>query len=102
MRTSEAFSEDGKVITDFVTRNGWNPSVALTKDGSIVAAGSDFAGAGILVSRYRADGTPDPTFDVDGVAVIDLPGPGRGLRRQRPRPGTVAAATGRRPGLASG
>ncbi len=69
------FSGDGKVITDFVTRNGWNPSVALTKDGSIVAAGSDFTGAGILVARYRSDGTPEPTFDVDGMAIIDLPGP---------------------------
>ena len=42
------FSGDRKVTTDFVTRNGWNPSVALSKDGSIVAAGSDFTGAGIL------------------------------------------------------
>ncbi len=68
------FGFNGKVVTDFVTGNGWNPAVDIAADGSIIAAGSETSSAGILVSRYRADGSPDTSFDHDGVAIFDLPG----------------------------
>ena len=68
------FSGDGKVVTDFITGNGWDPNVAVASDGSIIAAGSETSSAGVLVARYRGDGSPDTAFDVDGMATFDLPG----------------------------
>jgi uncharacterized delta-60 repeat protein len=63
---------DGEVITDFVTRNGASPRIALATDGGIVAAGTDTTYAGIVLARYRADGSADPTFGTAGTTVIDL------------------------------
>ena len=47
--------------------------VAVQPDGRIVLAGNDFAtGSDVVVWRLLPDGTPDPAFDGDGTARIDL------------------------------
>ncbi|MFZ0323697.1 MAG: hypothetical protein WAN48_06150 [Actinomycetes bacterium] len=43
-------------------------SLVVEPDGKIVAAG--IAGRNVLVSRFRADGTLDPTFARDGVRLL--------------------------------
>src|SRR5262249_8723979 len=43
-------------------------------DGKVVAAGSTLVSGGTaaVVARYNADGTPDRTFDGDGLVVLDF------------------------------
>ncbi len=50
------------------------PHLAEQADGSIIAAASAESDTGedILVFRVRADGTPDPAFGGDGVAVLSI------------------------------
>ncbi|HET6771326.1 MAG TPA: delta-60 repeat domain-containing protein [Actinomycetota bacterium] len=81
------FDGDGKVITDFDLGEDQAFAVAIQADGKIIAAGSangpsayDFA-----VARYNADGSLDPTFDVDGKVTTDFAGgndQGRGVAIQ--------------------
>ena len=87
-------------------------AIALGADGTVVLAGTaegpTVAGDGrtytlprIAVARYRADGTPDPTFGGGGVAIADLPSlieEGRGVHVGADRSVTVAGlATGAGP-----
>jgi uncharacterized delta-60 repeat protein len=57
--------------------------LAVLPDGKIVVAASSYLvgpnvpGAHTMVARLNPDGTPDATFDGDGVATIALPGDGQ-------------------------
>jgi uncharacterized delta-60 repeat protein len=68
-----SFGTNGRVITTFgVGGFGVINSVALQGDGRIVAAGSSAAylgSSGSTVFRYNYDGSPDTSFDGDGIAV---------------------------------
>jgi uncharacterized delta-60 repeat protein len=57
------FDGDGAVLTPLDAI--W--ATAIQPDGRILAAGS--AGGDFAVARYEADGTPDDTFDGDGLAT---------------------------------
>jgi uncharacterized delta-60 repeat protein len=62
-RLDRSFGDRGMV--QIARRWGVARAVALQPDGRIVVAGYD--GYGLLVARYLADGTPDATFDGDGL-----------------------------------
>jgi uncharacterized delta-60 repeat protein len=72
------FSDDGQQVLD-PTPFGIDGAedVIIQPDGKIVVAGfaNGFAPGtdGVLV-RLNADGSPDTTFDGDGIAALDLPG----------------------------
>src|SRR5262249_1001076 len=69
------FGVNGKVITDFGDDDEVS-AIAIQSDGKIVVAGStnnsntnnfDFA-----LARYNASGTPDNSFDGDGMLTTDF------------------------------
>jgi uncharacterized delta-60 repeat protein len=68
------FGTGGKVRTDFGGRFDEALAVAVHLDGRIVVAGnsSDASGSDMAVARYNSDGTLDPTFDGDGLALVDF------------------------------
>src|SRR5262249_41641099 len=48
----------------------WGGASAIQSDGHIIVAGSvrgDF-----LLARYKADGSPDTTFGIDGIVTTDF------------------------------
>jgi uncharacterized delta-60 repeat protein len=50
-------------------------TVAVQPDGKVLAAGNDTDhGQNVFLVRYRANGTPDPTFGVSGVAHVKVCG----------------------------
>jgi len=63
-----SFGTGGNVVTD--AGDAWfgATSVAVEPDGKIFAAGGYGA-----VARYNADGSPDATFDGDGIAHVASP-----------------------------
>jgi uncharacterized delta-60 repeat protein len=66
------FSGDGKVLTDLGGGdNGSYGGLAIQPDGKILLAGYASIGANreFAVYRYNANGTLDPTFSGDGIAV---------------------------------
>ena len=67
------FSGDGKLTTDFGTGDAAN-AVVLQGDGKIVAAGRGAGGGGyaFALARYRANGSLDTTFSVDGTQTTDF------------------------------
>jgi len=83
-RLDESFASDGKTSAD--VQFGPLSSVALAPDGRIVVAG-DAGFARLGMARFETDGTLDPTFDGDGIA-LPAGGPnsadfaGRGLEVQ--------------------
>src|SRR5262249_17100916 len=73
------FGTGGKVVRDVAGRDDLINGLALQDDGKVVAAGTTDAGGGkfdVLLVRFLADGTPDATFDGDGIVTTDLGGPG--------------------------
>jgi uncharacterized delta-60 repeat protein len=70
-----SFGNGGKVITRYVNEGNQAKSALLQPDGKIVVGGwintSDSASNSALF-RYNADGTPDNSFDNDGVAINAL------------------------------
>ncbi len=69
-----AFGDGGEVTTDFnlspdVTE--WATAVAIDADGKIVAVGSVHEGR-FALARYNTDGTPDSSFDGDGMLTTKL------------------------------
>ena len=62
------FGTAGKVMTNIGGHRAF--AVALQPDGRIVVAGEGNGGFG--VARYTTSGAPDPTFDEDGMATIDV------------------------------
>lgn len=68
------FDADGIVTADF---GGYDIgySVAIQSDGKIVVAGSSSIGPNnydFALARYNSDGSPDNTFDSDGMLLTDL------------------------------
>lgn len=68
------FGNGGKVYSAIGTGNDMLESVAIQADGKIVAGGysSGSSATDFVVVRYHADGTPDNTFDGDGVVLTDF------------------------------
>jgi uncharacterized delta-60 repeat protein len=67
------FGVNGKVRTD-TGLNDSGTSVAVQPDGKIVVVGERGFGSperDAVVARYNADGSLDPTFSTDGLAIID-------------------------------
>lgn len=68
------FDGDGKVITNLGSDEGAF-GLTIQPDGKIVTAGFSFSGGQqeATAFRYNTDGSPDNTFDGDGVAVFSGP-----------------------------
>jgi uncharacterized delta-60 repeat protein len=67
------FSGDGKLTVNYTPSHDDATDVALLDDGGVLIAGE--ADTRVALSRFLADGTPDPAFSGDGRQVVDLPGP---------------------------
>ena len=65
-----AFGPVGFITTNLGSGADRAYAVARQPDGRIVAAGIRNNGASIAVVRYNPDGTPDISFDGDGVVTI--------------------------------
>ena len=67
------FSGDGMLLVEFASEIHAT-GVAVQADGKIVVSGYIFPGTttDYVLLRYNADGTPDVTFGVNGVAVVDF------------------------------
>jgi uncharacterized delta-60 repeat protein len=71
------FGTGGSVTTDFLGGDDLFNAICIQSDGKILAAGRSYSmveGYEVLVVRYLADGTSDPTFDTDGVVYVSLAG----------------------------
>lgn len=72
------FGGDGKVGTNFTTRNDFASDVAIQADGKIVAVGRagsyQYSNGMFALARYNPDGTLDSTFGGGGKVVTDFPG----------------------------
>lgn len=75
------FGDGGRVFTDFLPGpdNGFGAAsaVMVQPDGRIVAAGTGDSGGDsvdFVISRYRANGSLDPTFSRDGRNTTDFAG----------------------------
>ncbi len=73
------FGSGGKVVTVFATFSGraFADTVIIQPDGKIVAAGGDFGDSegyafDVLLARYNADGSLDPTFGTGGKIITTL------------------------------
>ena len=71
------FGTGGKVITDITADRDFSRALAIQPDGKIVVAGiagySTTSNNGdFTVVRYNPDGSPDTTFDDDGIVVTDF------------------------------
>ena len=67
------FDGDGMRIDDRPNGPEWLSDIRLQEDGKIVFSGTQGGqGNRMLLGRYLADGSPDPTFSGDGFAPINL------------------------------
>jgi uncharacterized delta-60 repeat protein len=69
------FDTDGKVITTGTNLDSGSLGLALQADGKIVLVGTALesgAGSKILVARFNPDGSPDLTFDGDGILTVGI------------------------------
>lgn len=66
----KTFSDDGIQVTDFNSSNDYANAVVIQPDGKILAAGS--AGNDFAIARYNTNGSPDNTFDLDGLKTTDF------------------------------
>lgn len=75
-----SFSGDGKLTTDLGSNHDSAWGVAIQSDGRILVAGARGLGIGntgnydFALLRYNADGTPDASFNGNGVATTDFAG----------------------------
>jgi uncharacterized delta-60 repeat protein len=70
------FDGDGKQTTNLGSGDIAR-GVAIQPNGAIVAAGSSgdfFPNMNFAVARYLSNGTPDPSFDIDGQVTTDFAG----------------------------
>ncbi len=72
-----SFSGDGKLTTDFTPLEDGAESVAVQRDGKIVAAGFNGTNFGLdpvdfALARYRTNGTLDTGFSGDGKQTTDI------------------------------
>ena len=75
--TDNSFDSDGIVTTAIGTSNDYGNSVAVQADGKILVGGystngSNFDFADFALVRYNANGTPDNSFDTDGIVTTDF------------------------------
>lgn len=67
------FSGDGIRIDDRPNGPEWISDIRLQDDGKVVFSGVHGGSGGrMLLGRYLADGTPDPSFSGDGFAPINI------------------------------
>ncbi len=71
------FSEDGKVMTDFLNTGETAEAVVAQPDGKILVAGYRYGGVypdgyDITIARYLADGVLDPNFGANGKVITNL------------------------------
>jgi uncharacterized delta-60 repeat protein len=64
------FGDGGKATT--TAFGGDRSAMAVTPDGKIVMAGGTFTD--FVLARFNADGTPDESFDTDGLVTTDIGG----------------------------
>jgi uncharacterized delta-60 repeat protein len=71
-----SFGTGGIVRTNFNNSFDYSEAILIQPDGKIVAAGYSFNGSffDFALARYNADGTPDTTFDGDGMLTTDFTG----------------------------
>ena len=69
----DTFGGDGRVLTDFGGRSDEAFGLALQPDGKAVVVGRTLDD--LAVTRYRMDGSLDPTFSRNGRLVLDIDGP---------------------------
>jgi len=77
----EGFGDSGRLVADFGNAFDFLNALAVTKDGTIVAAGSTAASSSVLdrdvaLLRCDANGDPDLSFDSDGKLVAEVAGLG--------------------------
>ncbi|HEX9960277.1 MAG TPA: BACON domain-containing carbohydrate-binding protein, partial [Pyrinomonadaceae bacterium] len=70
------FGTGGIVRTNFNNSFDYSEAVLIQPDGKIVAAGYSFNGSffDFALARYNPDGTPDASFDGDGMLTTDFAG----------------------------
>jgi uncharacterized delta-60 repeat protein len=68
-----SFDTDGKVVVDFGANEQIN-DMKLQADGKIVVAGTSGTASvrHFAVGRFNATGTPDTSFDLDGIALTNI------------------------------
>jgi uncharacterized delta-60 repeat protein len=75
-----AFGNGGKVLTDFTGSTDIANALVIQPDGKIVAGGqvanSATNGTDFGLVRYKADGSLDPSFGVNGKVITDIGGLG--------------------------
>lgn len=80
-----SFGTNGRVTTPVAPAglDDWANAVTVQGDGKIVVAGTawrDYENCcWFVVARYNSDGTLDSSFNGDGIAFADLPGPTEAL-----------------------
>src|SRR5205814_8954195 len=62
----------GFVATDFGVGFTYSHSLALAPDGKILVAARIGGRENVGIARYRINGTPDPSFDNDGLVITPL------------------------------
>ena len=67
------FSGDGKQTTDFDSTDDKATAIIIQNDGKILVGGS--AGDNSGLARYNTDGSPDISFDGDGIQITDFGSP---------------------------
>jgi uncharacterized delta-60 repeat protein len=76
-----SFDGDGRVTIGTSIRSEYTEAVAVGKDGKIVLAGASSATGDlcpdVAVAQLTGAGSPDTTFDTDGVALTNLTGEDR-------------------------
>lgn len=68
------FDVDGRLTTAIGAGDDFCSAVAVQPDGKILAVGTitDIPAVDFAIVRYNINGTPDSTFDADGIAVTDF------------------------------
>lgn len=66
------FSSDGKVLLD-ASSDVFATGAAIQPDGTIIVIGGNHAAKhDVLVTKFKADGTPDASFATTGQRIIDI------------------------------
>jgi uncharacterized delta-60 repeat protein len=69
-----SFDTDGKLVTAIGSGNEYCYSLAIQRDGKIVAVGYSNNGSNndFALARYNINGTLDTSFDADGIVTTDF------------------------------
>jgi uncharacterized delta-60 repeat protein len=70
-----SFSADGKVLTDIALRADDAQVILIQPDSNILLVGNTFnsQNSDLAFVRYKYNGTPDPSFGVNGKTTFSLP-----------------------------